>query len=30
LTAEEILQTVAAASHFRVGRRLAREERNER
>ena len=30
LTAEEVRQTVAAAGHFRVGRRLTREERNER
>ena len=30
LTAEEVRRTVAAAGHFRVGRRLTREERNER
>jgi hypothetical protein len=30
LTAEEIRQTAATVSHFRVGRRLSREERNER
>jgi len=30
LTAEEVRQTVAAAGHFRVGRRFSREERNER
>ena len=30
LTAEEIRQTLSSASHFRVGRRLTRAERNER
>ncbi len=30
LTSEEIRRTVASAGHFRVGRRLTREERNER
>ena len=30
LTAEDMRQAVAAASSFRVGRRLTREERNER
>ena len=30
LTAEEIHRALAAADHFRVGRRLTREERNER
>ena len=29
LTADDVRQAVAAASHFRVGRRLTREERNE-
>ena len=30
LTAEQVRQAVAAAAHFRVGRRFTREERNER
>ena len=30
LTVEEVRRTVAAAGHFRAGRRLTREERNER
>jgi len=30
LTAEQIRETVAAAAHFRAGRRFTREERNER
>jgi hypothetical protein len=30
LTAEHVRQAVAAAAHFRVGRRFTREERNER
>lgn len=30
LTAEEVRQAAAAASHFRAGRRFTREERNER
>lgn len=30
LTAEEVRQATAAASHFRAGRRFNREERNER
>jgi hypothetical protein len=29
LTAEQVRQTVAAAAHFRAGRRFAREELNE-
>jgi hypothetical protein len=30
LTAEQIRQAVATAAHFRAGRRITREERNER
>jgi hypothetical protein len=30
LTVEQIRQAVSGAAHFRVGRRLTREERNER
>jgi hypothetical protein len=30
MTAEQIRQVVAAADHFRAGRRFTREERNER
>jgi hypothetical protein len=30
MTAKQVRQTVAAAGHFRAGRRFTREERNER